>query len=259
MNHFRAIAEYYDAENEHHAMLRHDVPFFLGQLPRRKRLNILEVACGTGRAAIPIAQAGHRVVGIDHAPDMLAIARRKRDMVGLNDRNLKLVHQNALALRLPGERFDWACIFFNTFLGFVTLDEQDRLLRGIHKHLRPRGKLWLDVFFPNIELLARPHSKGLEPNMFYVHALERTVYRETEIRPGRATQTQRVTFHYRWFDTAGDAHREKREFGLTWLFAREMQMLLERNGFRLDTIYGNYDGNKLTDDSPRMITVATRV
>jgi len=257
MKHFRAIAEYYDAENEHHAMLQHDVPFFLGQLPR-KRQRVLEVACGTGRAAIPIAQAGHRVLGIDHALDMLEVARRKRDMVGLSDRKLKLIHQNALALRLPNEQFDWACIFFNTFLGFVTLDEQDRVLRGIRKHLRPRGKLWLDVFFPNMELLARPHSKRLEPNIFYVHSLERTVYRETEIRPHRATQTQRVTFHYRWFNRNGDERREKREFGLTWLFPREMQMLLERNGFRLDEMYGDYDGNDVGENSPRMITVASR-
>jgi ubiquinone/menaquinone biosynthesis C-methylase UbiE len=83
---YRAIAEYYDAENENHAVLREDVPFFLGQLPRRRRQSVLELAAGTARAAIPIAQAGHGVVGVDYAADMLDIARRKRDAVGLTDR-----------------------------------------------------------------------------------------------------------------------------------------------------------------------------
>ncbi len=256
--HFRAIAEYYDAENEHHAMLQQDVPFFLGHLPRGKRMRILEIACGTGRAAIPIAQAGHRVVGIDHAPDMIEVATRKRDSVGLKERELKFVTQNALSLRL-NERFDWACIFFNTFLGFTTLREQDAVLRGIHRHLRPRAKLWLDVFFPDIGRLARPHSDKLEPSIFYVQSLSRVVYRDTEIRPQRAAQTQHVTFNYQWFDHDANEKRAKVEFGLTWLFPREMQLLLERNGFAIDAMYGDYDGSKVTDRSPRMITVARKL
>jgi len=257
MNHFRAIAEFYDPETAHLKMLEQDVPFFLGHLPSRRRLDVLEVACGTGRAAIPIAQAGHRVVGIDHAADMLAIARRKRDAVGLGDRELALSEQNALAIKLR-RRFDWACIFFNTFLGFATLDQQDRVLRGIHRHLRPRGRLWLDVFFPDIERLARPHSKHLEPSLFRVEALDRSVYRETEIRPNRATQIQSVTFHYRWFDSRGVEKRARRRFDLTWIMPREMQMLLQRTGFVLEAMYGDYDGSRVGDNSPRMITVAAK-
>jgi len=91
MKRYRAIAEYYDFENAHHRMLEEDVPFFLGQLPNRRQ-SILELATGTGRAAIPIAQAGHRVVGVDYAKDMLAIARRKRDAVGLAERAFAIVH-----------------------------------------------------------------------------------------------------------------------------------------------------------------------
>src|SRR5687768_18387665 len=76
---YRAIAEYYDPENAQRLMLENDVPFFLGQLPSRRQ-SVLELAAGTGRAAIPIAQAGHAVVATDYAPEMLDIARRKRDM-----------------------------------------------------------------------------------------------------------------------------------------------------------------------------------
>src|SRR5438309_453972 len=98
MKRYRAIAEYYDFENERLAWLGRDVPFFLRQLPRRRRLDVLELAAGTGRAAIPIAQAGHRVVGVDYAKDMLDIAKRKRDAVGLRDRELTLVHADILKL-----------------------------------------------------------------------------------------------------------------------------------------------------------------
>src|SRR5690349_8163032 len=95
MKRYRAIAEYYDVENVRHKMLEQDVPFFLRQLPR-SRQSILELAAGTGRAAIPMAQAGHRVVGVDYAQDMLAIARRKRDAVGLGDEQLSIVRDDML-------------------------------------------------------------------------------------------------------------------------------------------------------------------
>lgn len=67
MTGYRAIADYYDAEYESLEMLQHDVPLFLQQLPRRS-LKILDLATGTGRSAIPLAQAGHRVVGVDYDP-----------------------------------------------------------------------------------------------------------------------------------------------------------------------------------------------
>src|SRR5690242_3742366 len=119
MKRYRAIAEYYDAEYADKAMLREDVPFFLAHLPKKSQC-VLELAAGTGRAAIAIAQAGHRVVGVDYANDMLAIARRKRDAMELSDRQLELLHGDVLKLNLR-RRFDWVCIFFNTFLNFTTL------------------------------------------------------------------------------------------------------------------------------------------
>src|SRR5881227_3501310 len=128
MSTYHAIAEYYDAEYQAREMLAQDVPFFLGQLPKRRQ-SVLELAAGTARAAIPIAQAGHRVVGVDYDARMLAIAKRKRDVVGLTDSQLKLLRQNVLRLDL-GQKFDWICIFFNTLLNFTTLEQQDRLLEG---------------------------------------------------------------------------------------------------------------------------------
>src|SRR5690242_13677378 len=114
MKRYRAIAEYYDAEYAGLRMLQEDVAFFLSELPRKSR-DVLELCVGTGRAAIPIAKAGHRVVGIDFAPEMLAIAKRKRDAAGLSDSQLKLIRGDVLRMNLR-KRFDWICIFFNTFL-----------------------------------------------------------------------------------------------------------------------------------------------
>jgi ubiquinone/menaquinone biosynthesis C-methylase UbiE len=259
MSSYRAIAEYYDAEDEKIDMLAHDVPFFLGRLPSRRRLSVLELAVGTARAAIPIAQAGHRVVGVDYDKSMLDIGRRKRDSVGIKESQLKLIHADAMKVNLR-KKFDWICIFFNTFLNFTTLEQQDRVLQSGRRHLKPRtGRFWLDIFQPNLDLLAQPHSHHHAPIVFHVPALNRTVFRETEIQRDQSTQVQHVTFHYRWFDEAGFEHHEKSEFDLTSIFPRELRLLLERNGLRIREQYGDYDGSKLNMDSPRMITCASLI
>ena len=253
----RQLAEYYDAEYAHLKMLGQDVPFFVGQLPRGRRQTILELCCGTGRAAIPLAQAGHRVVGIDYARDMVTIAKRKRDSVGLGDRQLALIHGDVCQLSL-GRRFDWICIFFNTFLSFTTLAAQDRLLGAIRRHLKPDGRFWLDIFQPDVSLIPNPRLVELDPHAFYVPQLARTVFRVTSLRRIDA-QSSHVTFQYTWFDELGRAHRERTEFDLTYLFPRELQVLLERNGLRIETLCGNYDGSPLRLSSPRMIARCCRM
>src|ERR1700744_5649539 len=99
MKRYRAIAEYYDAEYAESKMLQQDVPFFLGQLPKRRQ-SILELCVGTARAAIPMAQAGHQVVGVDYDADLLKIAERKRQGVGIRSADLELIKLNVLQLKL---------------------------------------------------------------------------------------------------------------------------------------------------------------
>lgn len=253
---YRELAAYFDAENAEREMLRHDVPFFLGQLPRRAQ-SVLELCAGTGRAAIPIAQAGHRVLGVDYAPDMLAIARRKRDAAGLREDQFRLVRADALKLNLR-RRFDWVCIFFNTFLSFAMPDRQNRLLRVIRTHLKPQGRLWLDMFNPDLSMIANPRIENIDQATFYVPGLARTVHRSvTLVRTG--PQIERCTFNYLWFDESGNEHREQSSFDLTFLFERELRLLMEHNGLKIEKLWGNYDGSPLSLSSPRMIARCRRL
>ena len=248
---YRAIADYYDAENERLTWLQRDVPFFLRKLPRAPQ-DVLELATGTARAAIPIAQAGHRVVGVDYAQEMLDIGRRKRDAVGLGERELSLVHGDVMELDLA-RKFDWVAIFFNTFLGFTTLQQQDAVLQVVRKHLKSRGRFWLDIFQPNLALMAADESRGIDPAVFYVPHLNRTVFMSVDVKRDPSRQLQQVTFNYRWFDERGRERKQKTRFDLTFIFPRELQILLERNGFRIDEIFGDHDGKPLNADSPRII------
>ena len=251
MKPYRAIAEYYDAEYAETAMLQQDVPFFMGQLPTRRQ-SILELCTGTARAAIPLAQAGHRVVGIDYDAALLEIATRKRDSVGLKPRELELIEADALTLDL-NQKFDWVCIFFNTLLAFTTIEEQDQFMQVARKHLKPNGRFWIDIFNPDLQLLNQRDAARLDAHVFYVPALDRTVHNTTDLHRRLAEQITDVTFNYTWFDPRGRQHTQKNKFSMTWIFPRELRLLLERNGFKIEYLFGNYDGSKVKDDSPRLI------
>jgi SAM-dependent methyltransferase len=252
---YRAIPEYYDHEYCSQEMLQHDVPFLLKHMGRGQ--SVLELAVGTARAAIPIAQAGHRVVGIDRDARMLKIAQRKRDFAGLSERQLLLKKADIIDMDL-GQGFDWICLLFNTFMVFTTRAEQDRALAAIRGHLKPGGRFWLDVFQPNLPLLCRRRAIGLDPVLFYVPELDRTVYKSMEVRPDPTRQVQRIIYHYIWFDKMGQEQRQDTAFDLTMIFPRELELLLERNGFRIERLFGDYDGSRLNVNSPRMIACCRR-
>jgi len=248
---YHGIADYYDYEYANKEMLQQDVPLLLRHLPK-KPVDVLELACGTGRAAIPLAQAGHRVVGVDYDRLMLRRAEEKRQSAGLSSRQLQLRQGDIRKLKL-GKKFAWIVLLFNTFMAFTTLEEQDAILQGVRRHLQPRGTFWLDIFQPNLQLLAAPFSYDLDPTLFYVPHLRRSVLVTTAVKRDPAEQRQDVAFIYRWFDDAGIEHVENRQFSLTFIFPRELRILLERNGLKIVKLYGNYDASPLDADSPRMI------
>lgn len=256
MSRYIPIAEYYDAENEHLSMLHQDVPLLLEHLPKKRR-SVLALACGTGRAAIPLAQAGHDVTGVDIDPAMLDIAKRKREMVGMDQRSLPLIQADILKLNLR-KRFDWVCLLFNTMLNFTELEQLDQLLQTVVRHLKPKGRLWVDVLNPDPHLLAQPELTELDPVLFVAPALGRTVMRTVDIKRDKQQGVQIVTHRYTWFDEQGREHREKLTFRMTFLLPRELRLLLERHALFIEQLYGDYDRSAVGWDSPRLIALARR-
>lgn len=259
---YKAIAEYYDPEYAHLDYLQKDVPFVLGHLgPRPKR--VLELAVGTARAAIPIAESGHKVLGIDYDPAILAIARRKRDFIGLSPKQLDLQVADMRSFR-GLKPFDAVLLLFNTFLTLTTTSAQIQLLRNCRHNLKRNGRLFLDLFNPNLPLIAERFSFGLDPITFHVPSLDlpqgRTVSRTADLedRETPDRQTRLVTFHYRWFRNGNERYR-KVAFEMTWIFPRELTLLLTQSGFELELLAGDYDGSGLSTDSSRIIAIARAV
>jgi SAM-dependent methyltransferase len=110
---------------------------------RHRPGRVLDLGCGTGRLAIPLARLGHAVTGVDLSQPMLQIARGKAASAGVR---LDLVRANIVELECLGDsQFDNALIMFST-LGMVAGDAaRRRVIEHTFRLLRPGGMLNLHV------------------------------------------------------------------------------------------------------------------
>src|SRR5213592_4322659 len=125
-----------------------DVEWF-SALARRTGGPILELGCGTGRIAVPIAQESHHVVGLDRSQAMLERAERRARRANVE---VRWVEGDMRAFSFD-ESFALIFIAANTFL-MLKPDDRWTCLARVREHLAPRGRFAIDVFQPDPNLIA---------------------------------------------------------------------------------------------------------
>src|SRR6476660_2690004 len=146
---------HYDALN---SFLVTDIPFYEEEA-RKAGGCVLELACGTGRLTIPIAQSGVEIVGLDLSGSMLAHARTKAKAVGVE---IEFVEGDCRSFDL-GRKFGLIFMAFNSMQHLHDYASLAALFANVRKHLVEGGRFVFDVFNPKIEILARvPGERRLE-------------------------------------------------------------------------------------------------
>lgn len=121
-----------------------DVELLRSLIGTGPRLRILEPFCGTGRILIPLAQDGHRLVGLDAAQGMLDFAREKLRRLPQPVRSrIVLRHLDVASLAWP-QGFDLVILGNNCLYELATAEEQEACLQSAAQALRPGGRLYLD-------------------------------------------------------------------------------------------------------------------
>jgi ubiquinone/menaquinone biosynthesis C-methylase UbiE len=147
----------YDAFYVGGAPIGGDVAFY-ERLARETGGGVLELACGTGRIALALAEMGLEVTGVDISEGMLSVARRKAAARPASlQRHLTLIHQDMSQLNLD-RRFGFVFVPARSFQHLLTIDLQRQALEAIHRHLEPTGRLVLHLFDPRLDLLIDPNS-----------------------------------------------------------------------------------------------------
>src|SRR3712207_5347961 len=107
---------------------------FYASLARETGGPVLEIACGTGRVAIPIARQGFAVTGLDVVPGMLERARSKAAVLPI-----RWIEGDARAFDLRDERFRLIFLTGDAFQAFLTNADQEALLGRVRAHLHDEG------------------------------------------------------------------------------------------------------------------------
>lgn len=105
---------------------------------------VLELGVGTGRIAIPLAERGLEVHGIDASPAMVERMRAKPGGGGIE------VTFGHLADVAVDRSFPLIFIAFNTFFALVTQDDQVRCFANVARRLEPGGYFAMEGFVPDV-------------------------------------------------------------------------------------------------------------
>jgi SAM-dependent methyltransferase len=104
----------------------------------------LELGIGTGRIALPLAQTGIEVHGIDASK---AMVKKLRDKPGGGDIPVSI--SNFADFRLE-ERFSLIYVVFNTFFALLSQEEQVRCFENVSRHLGDGGAFVIEAFVPDM-------------------------------------------------------------------------------------------------------------
>ncbi|MDQ2888620.1 MAG: class I SAM-dependent methyltransferase [Chloroflexota bacterium] len=249
MNEYDLIAPFYDIE---HAQFGEDLDMYrnFAELSGGK---ILELACGSGRVLLPLAQDSYAVTGVDTSAAMLAIARDRLQESGLSGR-VTLVQQDVSVLDL-GQKFRLAFIALGSFGHIATRKTQRLTLSAVRAHLSPGGTFIVDISNADAR-----YMEGLGSHILH----QGTWWRDDGtllthfVSPTNATDSHllELTHFYDQHSQSGTVQRTTVTTHL-YLFERsEIELLLEQAGFVVKDVYGDYDFGPYQLESPRMICIA---
>jgi len=231
----RHSSEFYD----YHAK-RGDVKFYV-DFATESGGPILEIGCGTGRILIPTARASINITGLDKSEEMLNICRRKleSEQPEVRDR-VKLVHADMTDFNL-GSKFSLVTIPYGPFNCLVSIDEQLKCLNCIKRHLHQKGTLVLDLFYPS----SREFSSGVEGFLAktpFEMPDGRSVtwgVRNSSVDYNRQTIHEEMTYYIHY----SDGHDEALIYpsSLHYFYRYEAEHLLARTGFKIESVYSDFD------------------
>ena len=223
-----AFADRYD---EWAAHMTADVEFYV-ELAREADGPLVELAIGSGRVAIPVAQAtGRPVIGVDTSPAMLAQARTRGAEAGV-ELDLREADMRDLALDEPA----WLIYCpFRALLHLPTWADRRRTFERVAASLRPDGRFAWNAFALDHQIAARLDGEHQEKPVPH-------------------------TVRYSVGDNRIDLIRDDgARSSLWWATKNEWLGLLDVAGLEVEALYGGFAREPFAEDSREYVFIARRM
>jgi SAM-dependent methyltransferase len=208
-------------------------------LSRVRGGDALDLGCGPGRHAIALAKRGFHVTAVDISCFHLAKARERAGAAGLA---VEFVESDMRSFARP-EAFHLVLSLFTSFGYFEDKHDDLRVLRNVHRSLKPGGVLLMDVM--GKERLAR---------VFQPTVSQRTPDGTLLIRRHEIVDDW-TRVRNEWIIVKKDQTRTL-EFVVRVYSGQELKELLGAAGFPTIKLYGGLDGRAYDFDAERLVAVA---
>jgi SAM-dependent methyltransferase len=236
MSSYDPFADIYDEWAGH---MTEDVAFYV-QLAKEADGPLVELAVGSGRVAIPVAQeTGKPVLGIDNSPAMLAIARERVAEAGVK---VELREQDMRDFELEQPAALVYCPF-RAMLHLPTWADRRRVFERVAAALRPGGRFAWNTFVFDPELAAS-FAGRLRPRP------NSNVWEYTEYDPTDARIDIRG-----WVGQPGN---DERRLSLWWINRSEWEGLIDVAGLEVEALYGDFERGPFTEESREFVWVARK-
>jgi SAM-dependent methyltransferase len=243
-------AAFYDWENAQ-TIQRRDVGFWQ-RIAATANGRILELGTGTGRVAIPLAREGIALTGIDRSAPMLDRARQRATRLPLG-RRLTLTRGDMRALPFRHGAFGLVMAPYGVLQSLTREKDLAAALASVHRVLGRGGRFVIDLV-PDLVEWAEYEGKK---------TLSGTLGRNTQVslvESVRQDARRRLTIFDQRYTTVRAGRREVYDFSLTFrtVSVPGMRRRLERHGFAVDAVLGDYRGAPLDARADVWIILASR-
>jgi trans-aconitate methyltransferase len=195
----------------------------------------LEFAIGTGRIALPLAERGVKVAGIDNSEAMLA---RLRERPGADTVDARL--GDMASIRIPGE-FSLVYLVFNTIFNLTTQDGQVACFENAAAHLRSGGRFVIEARVPELQRL--PLGQTVLP--WRADPAGISFYEYDVV-------TQRLSGRHYYLS---DGRIEPRPIEMRYAWPAELDLMARLARMRLEHRWGGWQREPFTHLSPSHVSV----
>jgi SAM-dependent methyltransferase len=197
----------------------------------------LELAIGTGRLALPLAERGVAVSGIDASEAMVAKLRAKPG----GDR-IPVAIGDFADVPVDG-RFALICLVYNTLFALLDLDAQRRCFERVADRLTPGGRFVVEAFVPDPSRFQR--DQHVEVRHVGDDAVLLSVSRHD-------SATQRVES---LLVRLGDDSIRTWPVRIRYSYPSELDLMAEAAGLRLEHRWSGWEREPFTGDSVKHVSV----
>jgi ubiquinone/menaquinone biosynthesis C-methylase UbiE len=208
---------------------------------------VLELACGSGNYLVTLQQKDVEISGLDVSAEMLGAAEDRASSKALES---DLINADMREFDLD-QLFSLIFVAGNSFQHLNNIEDVESTFDSVKRHLEPGGRFIVEVFNPSLQLLTR------DPQIRYFVGEYKTdegwIVIEENVFYDPATQINHIHWHYRnqWAKEENTVTFSMRQF-----FPQEFDYLFEKNGFRIEQKFGDFDQSAFTSKSPKQIIVA---